>query len=69
MLEIFRCWGYRQLNIIHRASHPSRPNKAYQFGYKAKQGYVVYRIRVRRDHKHLLALPGRNTTRSLRRYG
>ena len=27
---------------------PSRPDKARRLGYKAKQGYVVYRIRVRR---------------------
>lgn len=39
---------YRQLNVIHRASRPSRPDKARRLGYKAKQGYVIYRIRVRR---------------------
>ena len=33
--------------MIHRASRPSRPDKARRMGYKAKQGYVVYRIRVR----------------------
>merc|ERR1712193_91137 len=43
-----RCWELRQLNVIHRASRPSRPDKARRLGYKAKQGYVVYRIRVRR---------------------
>jgi len=43
-----RCWEYRQLNVIHRASRPSRPDKARRLGYKAKQGYVIYRIRVRR---------------------
>merc|ERR1712039_616913 len=43
-----RCWELRQLNVIHRASRPSRPDKARRMGYKAKQGYVVYRIRVRR---------------------
>ena len=47
MLRV-RCWEYRQLNVIHRASRPSRPDKARRLGYKAKQGYVVYRIRVRR---------------------
>lgn len=36
------------MNAIHRASRPSRPDKARRLGYKAKQGYVVYRIRVRR---------------------
>jgi len=43
-----RCWEYRQLHVLHRASRPSRPDKARRLGYKAKQGYVIYRIRVRR---------------------
>ncbi|KAE9985701.1 hypothetical protein EG327_004622 [Venturia inaequalis] len=43
-----RCWELRQLKVIHRASRPSRPDKARRLGYKAKQGYVIYRIRVRR---------------------
>jgi large subunit ribosomal protein L15e len=37
-----------QLPVIHRATHPSRPDKARRLGYKAKQGFVVYRVRVRR---------------------
>ena len=32
-----RCWEYRQLNVVHRASRPSRPDKARRMGYKAKQ--------------------------------
>jgi len=43
-----RCWEYRQLPAIHRASRPTRPDKARRLGYKAKQGYVIYRVRVRR---------------------
>ncbi|KAI4195277.1 MAG: hypothetical protein LQ350_007296 [Teloschistes chrysophthalmus] len=43
-----RCWELRQLNVIHRASRPSRPDKARRLGYKTKQGYVIYRVRVRR---------------------
>ncbi|KAI9753815.1 MAG: hypothetical protein M4579_004996 [Chaenotheca gracillima] len=43
-----RCWELRQLNVIHRASRPSRPDKARRLGYKAKQGFVIYRVRVRR---------------------
>ena len=43
-----RCWQFRQLSTIHRASRPTRPDKARRMGYKAKQGYVVYRVRVRR---------------------
>ena len=43
-----RCWEYRQLPVIHRASRPTRPDKARRLGYKAKQGFVIYRVRVRR---------------------
>ncbi|THG12285.1 hypothetical protein TEA_001472 [Camellia sinensis var. sinensis] len=43
-----RCWEYRQLPSIVRVTHPTRPDKARRLGYKAKQGYVVYRVRVRR---------------------
>ena len=43
-----RCWEYRQLPAVHRVTRPSRPDKARRLGYKAKQGYVVYRVRVRR---------------------
>lgn len=43
-----RCWEYRQLPSIARLSKPSRPDKARRMGYKAKQGFVVYRVRVRR---------------------
>ncbi|KAJ2784100.1 60S ribosomal protein L15 [Coemansia javaensis] len=46
-----RCWEYRQLHAIHRASRPSRPDKARRLGYKAKQGYVIYRVRVRRGNR------------------
>jgi ribosomal protein L15E len=48
---VYRCWEYRQLNVIHRASRPSRPDKARRLGYKAKQGYLVYRVRVRRGNR------------------
>jgi large subunit ribosomal protein L15e len=43
-----RAWEYRQLPKIVRCSHPTRPDKARRLGYKAKQGYVVYRVAVRR---------------------
>merc|ERR1712071_277485 len=46
-----RCWEYRQLPAIHRASRPTRPDKARRLGYKAKQGYVIYRCRVRRGSR------------------
>ncbi len=43
-----RAWEYRQLPAVHRATRPTRPDKARRLGYKAKQGYVIYRARVRR---------------------
>ena len=43
-----RCWQFRQLAAIHRAPRPTRPDKARRLGYKAKQGYVIYRVRVKR---------------------
>ena len=64
-----RCWEYRQLPSLCRVPRPSRPDKARRLGYKAKQGFVVYRVRVRRGgrkrpvHKArgapLVAPPGR----------
>ena len=33
------------------SSRPSRPDKARRLGYKAKQGYVIYRVRVRRGNR------------------
>lgn len=43
-----RCWQYRQLASVHRAPRTTRPDKARRLGYKAKQGFVIYRVRVRR---------------------
>jgi len=43
-----RCWEYRQLSSVHRITRPTRPDKARRLGYKAKQGFVLYRARVRR---------------------
>ncbi|XP_036895431.1 60S ribosomal protein L15-like [Sturnira hondurensis] len=40
------CWQYCQLSALHRATHPTRPDKACRLGYKAKQGYVIYQICV-----------------------
>jgi len=53
-----RTWQYRHLPAIHRASRPTRPEKARQLGYKAKQGFVVYRVRVRRGCRKRLAPKG-----------
>lgn len=43
-----RAWEYRQLPKLVRVPHPTRPDKARRLGYKAKQGYVVFRVAVRR---------------------
>ena len=43
-----RCWQYRQLDVLARVPRPTRPEKARRLGFRAKQGYVVYRIRIRR---------------------
>lgn len=51
-----RSWEYRQLPAVMRCTHPTRPDKARRLGYKAKQGYVIYRVRVRRgDRKKRVA--------------
>merc|ERR1711934_909828 len=47
VLRVRSC-EYRQLPVIHKATKPSRLDKARALGYKAKQGYVIYRIRIRR---------------------
>merc|ERR1712167_70512 len=39
---------YRQLPVIHKVNRPSRLDKARALGFKAKQGYVIYRVRMRR---------------------
>jgi len=46
-----RCWEYRQMPAISRVPRPTRPDKARRLGYKAKQGFVVYRVRVRRGNR------------------
>jgi len=43
-----RAWEYRQLPKIYRVNGPLRPEKAHRLGYKAKQGFVVFRVAVRR---------------------
>ncbi|KAL6929129.1 60S ribosomal protein L15B [Hanseniaspora valbyensis] len=57
-LQRVRVWEYRQKNVIHRASKPSRPEKARKLGYKAKQGFVIYRVRVRRGNRKRMAKKG-----------
>lgn len=46
-----RCWEYRQLPAVTRCPRPTRPDKARRLGYKAKQGFVIYRVRVKRGNR------------------
>lgn len=39
-----RCWQYRQLHRVHRAPHPTRPDKARRLGYRATQGMLKYQF-------------------------
>ena len=43
-----KTWEFRQLPTIHRCTRPSRAEKARKLGFKRKQGFVIYRVRVRR---------------------
>ena len=54
-----RNWEYRQMPAIHRASKPSRIEKARRLGYRAKQGFVIYRIRIRRGGRKRPVKKGR----------
>lgn len=50
LLQI-RAWEYRQYPVVHRLKKPTRPEKARKVGYKSKQGYIIYRVRVRRGNR------------------
>merc|ERR1719235_508653 len=47
-LSRVRTWEYRQMPAIHRVSRSTRPDKARRLGFKQKQGFVIYRVRVKR---------------------
>lgn len=47
-IQRVRVWEYRQKPGICRVPKPIRPDKARRMGYKCKQGYLIYRVRVRR---------------------
>merc|ERR1711931_386398 len=48
-----RAWEFRQLNKLTRCPRPTRPEKARRLGYKAKQGYCVYRLKPTRNLQSL----------------
>jgi large subunit ribosomal protein L15e len=39
---------WRREPAVHRVEHPTRLERARALGYKAKQGYVVVRVRIRK---------------------
>lgn len=43
-----RVWQYRQMTRMHRTPRSTRPDKARRLGYRAKEGYSIFRVRVRR---------------------
>jgi large subunit ribosomal protein L15e len=43
-----RAWEYRHQKKIVRVTKPTRPERARRIGFKAKQGYAVFRVRIRR---------------------
>jgi len=47
-LSRVRAWEYRQRPNMTRCNRPTRTEKAHRLGYKAKQGYSIVRIAVRR---------------------
>jgi len=40
--------AWRRQAPIVRVEHPTRPDKARQYGYKAKQGFIIARVMLRR---------------------
>lgn len=40
--------AWRRQPTVHRVEHPTRLERARSLGYKAKQGYVVVRVRIRK---------------------
>merc|ERR1719272_1842365 len=53
-----RTWEFRQLPAIIRASRPTRPDKARKLGYKAKQGILIYRGRIKRGGREKMCIKG-----------
>ncbi|KAH0642163.1 hypothetical protein KY290_033761 [Solanum tuberosum] len=51
-------WEYRQIPSKVRVSRLTHPKKARHLGYKSKQGYVVYRVHVKRGGRKRLVSKG-----------
>ena len=46
-----RAWQYRQQTKVCRCTRPTRHDKAHKLGFKAKEGYCIYRSAVRRGSR------------------
>ena len=46
-----RAWEYRQQTKVCRVTRPTRHDKAHKLGYKAKEGYAIFRSAVRRGSR------------------
>merc|ERR1712078_588868 len=46
-----RAWEYRQQTKVCRVTRPTRHDKANKLGYKAKEGYAIFRSAVRRGSR------------------
>ena len=57
-LRRIRCWELRHLPRIHRVSRPTNPDRARRLGYKPKQGFVIYSVRIHRGNRKIMARGG-----------
>jgi large subunit ribosomal protein L15e len=51
-----RLLTWRQQHTVTRLEHPTRPDRAHALGWRAKNGYVVVRVRVRRGGQNKRAI-------------
>ena len=47
-----RLFAFRRENSIVRVEYPTRPDRARALGYRAKQGFVIARVRVMRGNSY-----------------
>lgn len=50
----YRLIEWRREPAVVRVEHPTRLDRARRLGFKAKQGYAIARVRVRRGGRHKL---------------
>lgn len=58
---------WRREPTVHRVEHPTRIEHARALGYKAKQGYVVIRVRIRKGGARKPSAQVRSQTEGARR--